>query len=427
MSIEEQSPSEALDEQTESGPGEVEGSKEPNVVTTSAQNIQVETQSNAPSENPPAVHDQASAAQELAIHKARIHCHKCKLENPPTALRCQNCGANLLPAEGIGQRLASFVGLLAGSVFLGYLFYRFYIQLPGSAPDIILCNVGALAGGAIASFVMAFVLLLRKTPPYVKYENRAKRHVSLNAWQALDDFNRAMDLAEDKEQGNLIKQRVEVYKKLGLTEEAERDYLALATSPGAYKGAGEWIAALTGADAETISSGVSSSQNAILLQSGKAKAVGYCEQCGDAVVLNNDLRCQTHPKKKVKEVEFVIPSDVLVGKLTVLQKMEPRSKKLSAKIIELLGSGKARAIGYCKRCKAVVQLDSSRQCTTHPNVKGQYVQFVIPGNEAEKKRAILRWRRDDLVAGRRRNLVIISLIFMAFALYVIFGRGFWIS
>ena len=273
-------------------------------------------------------------------------------------------------------------------------------------------------------FVMAFVFLLRKTPAYLKYENRAKRHINLNAWQALDDFNRAMDLAEDKEQGNLIKQRVEVYKKLGLTEQAERDYLALATSPGAYKDAGEWIAALTGADAESISSGVRSSQNTMLLQSGKAKAVGYCEQCGDAVVLNTDLRCQTHPKKKVKEVEFVIPSDVVVGKLTVLQKVESRSKKLSAKITDLLDSGKARAIGYCRRCKAVVQLDSNRQCPTHPKVKGQYVLFVIAGNEAEKKRAILRWRRDKQVAGRRRNLQIIALIVMAFALYVIFGRGF---
>ncbi len=263
----------------------------------------------------------------------------------------------MLPAEGIIQRLASFVGLMAGSAFLGYLFYRFYIQVPDSAPDIIICNVGALAGGAIACFVMAFVFLLRKTPAYLKYENRAKRHINLNAWQALDDFNRAMDLAEEKEQGNLIKQRVEVYKKLGLTEQAERDYLALATSPGAYKDAGEWIAALTGADAETISSGVRSSQNTMLLQSGKAKAVGFCEQCGDAVVLNTDLRCQTHPKKKVKEVEYVIPSDVVVGKLTVLQKVEPRSKKLSAKITDLLDSGKARAIGYCRRCKAVVQLE----------------------------------------------------------------------
>jgi hypothetical protein len=110
--------------------------------------------------------------------------------------------------------------------------------------------------------------------------------------------------------------------------------------------------------------------------------------------------------------------------LTVLQKMEPRSKKLSAKITELLDSGKTRAIGYCKRCKAVVQLDSSRQCKTHPNVKGQYVQYVIAGNEAEKKRAILRWRRDKQFAGRRRNIQILALIVAALALYAIFGRGF---
>jgi hypothetical protein len=424
MSISEQTASNGHDEQSESTPGEISASDGSGKSTTVAQDLHIESDSTNPTESPTVIPGQEGEAQNPAIYNPKIHCHKCKLENPPTALRCQNCGVNLLPSEGIGQRLASFVTLMAGSALLGYLFYRFYIQVPGSAPDIILCNVGALAGGAIVCFVMAFVFLLRKTPAYLKYENRAKRHVSLNAWQALDDFNRAIDLAEDKEQGNLIKQRVEVYKKLGLTEKAERDYLALATSSGAYKGAGEWIAALTGADAETISSGVRTSQNALLLKSGKAKAVGYCEQCGDAVMLNTDLRCQTHLKKKVKEVEFVIPSDVLVGKLTVLQKMEPRSKKLSAKITELLDLGKARAIGYCKRCKAVVQLDSSRQCTTHPNVKGQYVQFVIAGNEVEKKRAILRWRRDKQVAGRRRNIQILAIIVAALALYTIFGRGF---
>jgi hypothetical protein len=424
MSFVEQTAHEGPDELGKSNSSEMSDSEESSEPTAAVRDIQIESESTHPTESPPVIPGQVEEAENPAIYNPKIHCHKCKLENPPTALRCQNCGVNLLPSEGIVQRLASFVTLVAGSVLLGYLFYRFYIQIPGSAPDIILCNVGALAGGAVASFVMAFVFLLRKTPAYLKYENRAKRHLDLNAWQALDDYNRALDLAEDKELANLIKQRVEVYKKLGLTEEAERDYLALATSTGAYKDTGEWIAALTGADAETISSGVRSSQNALLLQSGKAKAVGYCDQCGEAVVLNTDLRCQTHPKKKVKEVEFVIPSDVLAGKLTVLQKVEPRSKKLSVKITDLLDSGKARAIGYCRRCKAIVQLDSNRHCTIHPKVKGQYVLFVTAGNEAEKKRDILRWRRDKQVAGRRRNIQILALIVTALALYTIFGRGF---
>jgi hypothetical protein len=388
---------------------------------------QVESEATALSENPSSLPIQTVAVQDLILNHARLYCYKCQSENPPTALRCQNCDANLLPAEGFGQRFGTFVGLLIGSAILGYLFNFFYIQNPGTAPDIVLCNVGALLGGAIVMFFMAFVQLLRKTPTHVKYVNRAKRHIDLNAWQALDDLNHAMDLAKDKDQGNLVQQRVKVYEKLGLTDEAARDYLALVTSSGAFKGTGEWISAFTGADAETISSGMSESQNKLMLQSSKAKAVGYCRQCDNVVVLNNDARCQMHPKSKVKEVTFVIPADVLAGKLTVMHRLEPGSKKFSEKITKLLDSGQARAVGYCSRCKSAVELDSNRHCVTHPKVKGQLVQYVVPGREGEGKRVVLRWRRDAKVAGRKQKtqiLAFIALIFMGFALYLIFVKGF---
>ncbi len=427
MSISEQPASDGQAEQSEPDPGEIsepDGSIESR---TAPQVLIIESESTNPTESPPVIPVQESKEQNPAIYNAKIHCPKCKSENPPTALRCQNCDANLLPAEGLGQRFTTFIGFLIVSALLGYLFYRFYVQYPGTAPDIVFCNVGALAGGALIGFITAFVQLFRKTPIQVKYENRAKRHMDLNAWQALDDLNRAMDLAKDKEQGNLIKQRAKVYEKLGLADDAARDYLALATSTGAYKDVGEWVSALTGADAETISSGMVSGQISVLLQSGKAKAVGYCRQCDNVVVLNTDQHCQTHPKKKVKEVEFVIPNDVMAGKLAVMQRLEPRSKKLSEKITEMLESGKANAIGYCPRCKAAVALNSSRRCMIHPKVKGRHVQYFVPGREADAKQATLRWRRDQKIIGRKRNyqiFLIIAMIIMAFGLYLVYVRGF---
>ncbi|OGO26355.1 MAG: hypothetical protein A2136_05260 [Chloroflexi bacterium RBG_16_54_11] len=353
---------------------------------------------------------QARIDQETIVRKAHIHCPRCKSVNLSTAWRCQNCDANLLPAESFAERVALFIGFLAGAAILLYLFYRFNIQDPGTAPNFVLCNPGALVGGGILSFIMAFVRLLRVTPAYVKYQNRAERHLNLNAWQALDDLNHAMDLASEKEQGNLIKQRAKVYEKLGLTDEAARDHLTLATSPNSYKGEGEWISAITGADADVFSSGMRSGKIKAMLASGNVKAVGFCRRCKAVVELNPDQRCPSHPKVKGAEVQFVIPADVLAGKLAVMQKLEHRYYNISKEITALLESKEAKAIGYCRRCKAAVELNAQRRCSIHPKVKGRMVQYAVPGDEPAARRVILRWRRVQKAAGRQKSVAVLALI-----------------
>ena len=119
-------------------------------------------------------------------------------------------------------------------------------ETPGSAPDIPLCNPGALGVGVVLVLVLGFTQSVQKTPTYLKYENRAKRHVDLNPWQALSDLNTAIELAPEKEQANLLKQRANLCDKLGMTEEAAHDRLVLATSPDAYKGEGQWVDDLAG-------------------------------------------------------------------------------------------------------------------------------------------------------------------------------------
>jgi ribosomal protein L40E len=308
------------------------------------------------------------ATREETYQKAQIHCQKCKTENPPTALRCQNCDANLLPGATVGQRVVLFFLFLLAAGLLGFLFYRFYIQEPGSAPDIVLCNQGALVGGAVLSFIMAFVSLFRRTAEYEKYVNRANRHLNLNAWQSLDDLNRAMDLAPEKEQMRLVKQRAKVFEKLGLNQDAARDHLSLVTSPNAYKGEGEWVSALTGADGDVFSSSMRSSQIKTMLSSGKVMAVGYCKRCKDVVELNVDQRCPIHPKDKGLEVELVIPSDRLAGNWLSCRNWSTD--------IHLEGKSTAcwsragRRNWLCPRCKAVVQLDSGA-VAVHSGVKGR--------------------------------------------------------
>jgi hypothetical protein len=304
---------------------------------------------------------------------------------------------------------------------LGLLFYQFFIRNPGSAPDIPLCNPGALGLGAVLVLVLGFTQAVRKTPAYLKYENRAKRHVDLNPRQALSDLNTAIELAPEKEQANLLKQRANLYGKLGMTEDAARDHLVLATSPDAYKGEGQWVAAFTGADADAYTGNRRSGQITSLLSSGNARAVGYCPRCKNVVELDSDQRCQVHPKTKGREIQYVIPADVLVGKLTVLQKLESAHSQLRAQLTELLDSGQAMAVGYCSRCKLARELNTDRCCPVHPRVKGRRVQYVVSSEVEAAKKVVLRGRREDTFVGRRRALVVISLLIICISvLYLIY-------
>jgi hypothetical protein len=252
------------------------------------------------------------------------------------------------------------------------------------------------------------VQAVRRTTAYVRYENRARRHISLNPWQALSDLNQAIDLSPDKEKGKLIRQRANLYEKMGLTEQADRDHLLLATSAEAFKGEGEWVSAITGADADVYSHSRRSDQNNILLNSGRTRAVGYCSQCKNVIELDANQPCHVHPKVKGSTVEYVIPVDLLAGKLVVLQKLESTHPQLSDQLTGLLDSGEAKAVGYCRRCKAAVVLDSNRRCTIHPNRKGHRVQYVLPGEIEATQQVVLRGIRADLPVKRRKTILAIG-------------------
>jgi phage FluMu protein Com len=240
--------------------------------------------------------------------------------------------------------------------------------------------------------------------------------VDINPSQALSDLNQAIELAPEKEQAGLLKQRANLYDKLGMTEDAARDHLALATSPDAYKEEGQWVSAFTGADADIHTRVRRSGQITSLLSSGSARAVGYCPRCKIVVELDANQHCRVHPKTKGAEIQYVIPADVLMGKLIVLQKLESKHFQLSAQLTELLNSGQAKAVGYCPRCKVVKELDSKRCCTIHPRVKGQRVKYVIPNDVEAAKKTILRGRREETFIGRRRTFVAVIIVIVSITL-----------
>lgn len=345
----------------------------------------------------------------------RVHCHKCKAENPENADRCQKCDAKLLSSEGIGTRLGVFITALIAAGVLGYLVYHWYIQNPESAPNIPfldpILNPIALSIAALLLLFTAIVVPLRRTPDYVKYRNRASRHEKLNPWQSLADLEHAMDLAPDKEQLHLLRRRAKLYEALGFAEDAARDCLVLATSPDRYKDEADVISMFSGADSGVYARSRRSSEIGTILKSGKAIAVGYCSRCNLVVALDQEEHCQQHPKIKGREVEYVIPADLMAGKLTVMQKMEAKKPQVANQITELLSSGKASAIGYCTRCTGVVELDPRRRCFIHPKARVKNVQFAVPRDLDSARKRIFKANKQNRL-GRNRTIVFILAFLM---------------
>lgn len=413
-------PTDAPPAEIESAPATIQPAAVQAEAVQPAENVPAVTTETAPAETaqPEApVMDSAEIAAPAPVRgEARIHCLKCKAENPSNAMRCQRCDAKLLPGESAGARFTTFFSGIIAAGFFGYLLYRFYIQNPGSAPDIpileTLLNPVVLGLATVIAFITAIVVPLRRTPEYVRYIDRAKRHIQLNPWQALADVESAMEIAPDKEQGNLLKQRAQLYEMVGFVVDAARDRLALATSQDAFKGEADAVKMFTGADSGTYAASRRSSQIKAILYSGKALAIGYCPKCNKVDVLDKDEHCPTHPKTKVREVEYVIPDDVLAGKLAVMQKVEAGKPNIAEQLTELLATGRASALGYCLRCRAVVELDSQRRCTLHPRARIKNVQYTVPENLAAARKNILKLQRGR-PSGKRQTIFIAICLILA--------------
>jgi len=352
-----------------------------------------------------------------------IHCPKCKAQNSPTAERCQQCTTKLLPAEGVGARLTIFFSAIFAAGLFGYLIYRWFIQFPGSAPDIPFLenfiNPIVLGLAALIALITAITVPLRRTPEYVKYKNRAIRHIPLNPWQALNDLDRAMESAPDKEQGNLLKERAKLYEKVGFSEDAARDYLVLATSPDRHKGEADFVSLLTGGDTEAYLLGRRSGEILSILSTGKANAVGYCSKCNEVVVLDKDERCPQHPKTKGRDKTYVIPADVMVGKISVMQKLEGSNPLIREKLTELLSAEKAIAVGYCTKCSVIVELDPQRRCRLHNKARIKHVQYVVPRDVAAARQRIIKTLSSRKVSRGRNVFVAVVLALLLISLMIL--------
>ena len=83
-----------------------------------------------------------------------------------------------------------------------------------------------------------------------------------------------------------------------------------------------------------------------------------------------------------------------------------RSRK-KTQIKAVLNSGNVVAVGYCPKCKAVVELDADEHCKTHVKTKGQEVEYVISADVLKGRLAVLAKleRRHAEAAGQLTGLL----------------------
>ncbi len=367
----------------------------------------------------PTMPGNAPAVEARLPGEARIHCPKCKVENTSNAVRCQNCGELLLPGENTRGKPVYFVfGVLFAAAF-AYLYYQFYILNPGTTLENGIFS--PLILGAFVSLLLGIFLSLRRAPEYLKYEARASRHIPLNALQSLADANRAIAISPEREHNRLLKMRAEIYDKLGMAEAAARDRLAVITSPKATRADANLVYPITGAEADLYAMGRRKDQMKAVLSSGNVVAVGYCPRCRLVAELNADESCKVHPKIKGQDVDYVIAADALKGKLSVLGKIERRHQEAAAQLTGMLAQNEAAAVGYCPKCRKVVQLDVERKCIVHPKQRGKWVHYTVPGELEQGKQAVLEEMKKRTVALRdlRNALMVVIVLVVLLLAYVL--------
>lgn len=270
-----------------------------------------------------------------------IICEKCKTKNEPDAKTCTQCGKDLLPGENIQDRIGNVVVGILGGVISGLIAY-FLIAHPDitkSSQICLLTNPAAWLFAAFAVPISSIALALRKTPEYIKYENRAKRHVDAEPEQAVADYGKALALSPEKDRARLLAARADLYKKLGRDEEATRDRLAYTYQEGAFTGQAG-LARVLGADKDAFISSAINNERKKLVKEGKIIALGFCATCGKVVELTQQFLCPEHDSPKPKDIRFVMPEEVIAIKEKIEKEIKQesiKSKRSKTLILALIG------------------------------------------------------------------------------------------
>ncbi len=249
-----------------------------------------------------------------------IICNQCQTKNNPELTNCVKCGSDLLPGESIKDRVGNVIIGIVGGAVAGVIavFLGSNPAIAESSQICLLTNPAAWFFAALVLPISNLVVALRKTPDYVKYENRAKRHKETESEQAIADLSKALEISPEKEHARILAARAELYTKLGWETEATRDRLKYTYQEGAYADQAG-MARMLGADKDAFVSSAVKDERKKLIMEGKIKALGYCRKCGRVVELNEKFLCPEHPSPKPGEVRFVMPDEVEAQR-TIIEK-----------------------------------------------------------------------------------------------------------
>jgi hypothetical protein len=291
--------------------------------------------------NPPSATDDGIGPDPVVPEQAII-CAKCGQSNPPQEVKCIQCKKDLLPGLDAGQRACLFgcstvVGI--ASLAAAVVIFMNKVEVDGK-------GMIYLAGLVIFGFLVFSVgagYAVRKVPLHERYAQRAECHVEINPIQAIADYGsaskdapRAITLVNLTKRAalcqkigrssearsswqqaleiltfqieklklpdpELLIQRAELYRNLGLTDEAtlemlrytiekeasfkfKQDEIAMGVSEGWQKGT------------EDQARGELQKVRAELLMDKQYRIVGDCKQCRKTVALDQNLRCTNNLK-----------------------------------------------------------------------------------------------------------------------------------
>jgi len=150
--------------------------------------------------------------------------------------KCNKCGADLLPGDTFKDRIGNtFAGILGGVVagFVAYLLIA-HPEFTESSELCILTQPTAWLFATVAIPISSIALAVKKTLEYLKYQNRAYRHIDKESEQAIADFSKTLELAPEKKHAPILKARGDLYVKLNKEELATKDRLAYTSAEGAF-------------------------------------------------------------------------------------------------------------------------------------------------------------------------------------------------
>jgi hypothetical protein len=263
-----------------------------------------------------------------------IHCQRCKQQNTPEAQKCSQCGTDLLPGYGAGERLGALIaGIVLGAICLALTFLIM-------KPDIALRTLSV--GAVVLMLGFGLWWLFRRTPDYERYEIRAKRHVKLDPVQAIADYGAAIEHAPETAAFDLLDTRAKLCWSHGQPDLARSD----------------WQRAL-----ENINSRITKSKDTDL-ELHKKRAETY-QHLGKNDEYAMEMLAYTLAKEKtLKTQKREIARDIKGG---IQKGSDDATRSELAKLREPILKDKRYALtGYCRKCDTTVDLDANLDCINNP-------------------------------------------------------------